>query len=117
MQKRRFPWILAAILVVAFFGGHLTGLILAVIGCGAVYGQSVRRHPRSRHTGFTGCGGTGEVRSRLFPWVFYKCPSPRCNGGRIIRFGARRFGPAHVRAEYQRVAAAKRNARENHAWR
>jgi hypothetical protein len=112
VSKTRFPWVLAGILIVAWAGWHAAGLILAVTGCAVVYGSSLRLHPRMRHGR---CKGTGEHRSRLFPWVFRKCG--RCSGGRIIRWGAGQWGSDHVQAERQRARQQLGAARREHRWR
>ena len=86
--------------------------ILAGAGCAIVYGSSLRLHPRTRHGR---CGGTGEHRSRLFPWVFRKCG--RCASGRIIRWGAGQWGSPAIQAERRRTRAALAAARKDHRWR
>jgi hypothetical protein len=112
VKKTSFPWVLIGILVVGFAVGHVLGLILAVLGMAVVYLSSVRLNPRVRHGR---CNGTGEHRSWLFPWVFRKCG--RCASGRIIRFGARQWGSAAVKAEAARTNAALKAAREGDRWR
>ena len=112
MSKARFPWILAGILIIAWAGWHALGLVLAGAGCAVVYLSSLRLHPRTRHGR---CSGTGEHRSPLFPWVFRKCG--RCSGGRIIRWGAGRWGSPAVQAERTRTRAALAAARKEHRWR
>ena len=112
MSRARFPWILAGILIVAWAGWHAAGLALAGAGCAIVYGSSLRLHPRTRHGR---CGGTGEHRSRLFPWVFRKCG--RCASGRIIRWGAGQWGSPPIQAERRRTRAALAAARRDHRWR
>ena len=115
MKKTAFPWAIAVILIVAWAGWHLVGLVLAGLGLGVVYLSSIRFHPRIRHTGWRGCGGSGEHRSALFPWTFRKCPG--CNGGRLIRLGAGHMGADHIKAEYERTKQARKQARDGHVWR
>lgn len=115
MQKRHAPWALIAILIFGWAAGHVFGLVLAVAGLGIVYVSSLRLHPRARHTGWRGCGGSGEHHSALFPWTHRRCGG--CDGGRKIRWGARRWGPQHIRGEHTDKAAARQAARENRSWR
>ena len=115
MRKTHFPWILAGILVVSFAAFGALGLTLAALGCGGAYLVSLRLHPRIRHTGFRGCGGTGEHRGAVFTWVFRRCPG--CQSGRLIRWGAGRWGAEHIQAEYERGRAARAAARSDHTWR
>ena len=114
VRKSRFPWILAGILVVAFAGWHLAGLVLASIGLGTAYFFSLRVHPRMRHGR---CKGTGEVRGAVFTWTHRKCPGKVCQGGRQIRWGAGRWGADHIRAERSRAVQSKTRAREENRWR
>lgn len=108
MSRSRFPWILAGILLFSLAAWGVTGLVLAALGSAAAYYASLRRHPRIRHRG---CKGTGEVRGSVFTWTFRKCP--RCAGGRLIRWGAGQWGPAHIRAENARARLARAKARQD----
>jgi hypothetical protein len=74
-----------------------------------------RIHPRVRHVGFRGCGGTGEHRGFFFPWRFRKCP--RCNSGRLIGWTAGHYGAGHIQGEYQRSRRARTAARGQNRWR
>jgi len=112
MRKNHAPWILIGVLLVAWAGWHALGLVLAVIGLSVVYVSSLRFHPRMRHRA---CGGSGEHHSWLFPWVHRKCGG--CQGGRIVRWGARRWGAGHIVDEHSQAKAARDAARENRAWR
>ena len=115
MRKKQFPLILIGILVLGIAVAGLLGLILAALGLGIAYAFSLRVHPRMRHTGFRGCDGTGEHRGAVFTWVHRRCG--RCQGGRIIRFGAGHWGAGHIQGEYTRAKAAKTAAKENDRWR
>lgn len=112
VQKSHFPFILIGILIVGFALGSLLGLILAAVILFVIYIASLRLHPRTRHRA---CGGTGEHHSALFPWTHRKCGG--CQGGRIVRWGARRWGAGHIVDEHSQAKAARDAARENRAWR
>jgi hypothetical protein len=107
-------WLLfaAVVLLAATAVGQVVGFILAAAALAALYGISLRTHPRTRHGG---CGGTGEVRSKLFPWAFHKCPD--CAGGRQIRHGARVFGSAVITQEHRTGMAARKQAKLQNRWR
>ena len=114
MRKGTFAVVIAVVLAVALFGNHAVGIVgLGILGAG--YWLSVIVHPRTRHTGFRSCNGTGEHRGFIFGWAHRKCP--RCDGGRMIRAGAGQFGTAPVRGEYVRRRAARRTARSGRTWR
>ena len=112
VQKRHFPWVLIGILVVGWAAGSILGLILAALGLSIAYGISLRVHPRMRHGR---CNGTGEHRGAVFTWVHRRCG--RCQGGRIIRFGAGHWGAGHIQGEYTRTKAAQAQARDSNRWR
>ena len=115
MEKGSFPWVIIAIGVVAYAAWGILGLILAALGMAALYGRSIRTHPRIRHTGWGSCKGTGEVRSRLFRWTFHKCP--KCQSGRLIRYGAGHWGTQPIQAEYKRGRRARKRAKDEKRWR
>ncbi len=115
MRKTQFPVILVLILVLGFIFGHITGLILAALGLFVSYLISLRLHPRIRHTGWGSCNGSGEVRGSVFTWTFRRCA--RCNGGRLVRWGAGLWGAEHVRNERRRLAEGRAAAREGNRWR
>jgi hypothetical protein len=102
------------ILVIAWAAGVKSGAV-ATIGVVVIYLLSLRLHPRVRHTGFRGCGGSGERHGRLFAWTFRKCG--RCESGRRIRFGAAHAGAGHIQAEAARTKAARAAAKDNGTWR
>jgi hypothetical protein len=112
VSKRRFPWILAGILILSYAAFSVTGLVLAGLGYVVAYGTSLRLHPRIRHGR---CKGTGEVRGSVFTWTFRKCP--RCTSGRLIRRGAGTWGAGHIRTEHRRLADGRAKARAEHRWR
>jgi len=97
------------------------GLLLAVFLLTVVYFVSLRIHPRIRHNGPLGigwhtCHGTGEKHSRIFPWIYHK--DERCAGtGRVVRWGARRWGSDSVQAEVIRQRQSRRTMKQNHTWR
>jgi hypothetical protein len=115
VRRSRFPWVIALILVLAWAGWHLAGLVLAGAGLGVIYLASLRVHPRIRHTGFRGCGGTGEHRGSVFTWTHRRCPG--CDGGRLVRWGAGHYGAPHIQAEYRRNRTARAKRRQEHRWR
>ena len=102
----------AAGLLLATAGAGIAGFLVAALVLGLPYLVWLRLFPRTRHGA---CGGSGEVRSRLYPWSFRKCRG--CSGGRQIRHGARAFGSETVRREHQRGVAARRTARNEGRWR
>jgi hypothetical protein len=112
MRKSQFPWILAIIEVVASFAGGIVGLVIANVILAVIYLLSLRVHPRIRHGR---CAGTGEHRGAVFTWTHRKCG--RCNGGRLIRWGAGRWGSEPIRNEYRKTAEARATARRNGTWR
>ena len=99
------------ILVICWAHGGESGIIATLI-VGAVYWLSLLLSPRDRHGR---CGGTGQLHGVLFRHAFRKCP--RCNSGRIIRFGAARWGLPHVRREAEATARARALARTEGRWR
>lgn len=111
MQRRHYPWILITIVLAAFASGILTGVLVSVILI-VIYLLSLRVHPRTRHGR---CNGTGEHRGVVFTWVHRKCPG--CYSGRIIRWGAGRWGSGHIKREYKIAGQARRAARTAHRWR
>jgi hypothetical protein len=115
VQKRRFPFILAVILIAGYAYASTVGLILAAVGLAVIYLLSLRVHPRINHTGWRGCGGTGRHRGSVFTWTFRKCPG--CDGGRLIRRGAGQWGAEHIRHEHARGKAARATAKSGGTWR
>ena len=111
MTRTQFPWAIAIIYILAVAAFHVVGFVVATIGIGISYFISLRLHPRMRHIGFRGCGGTGEVRGAIFTWTFRRCP--HCQSGRQIRWGAGHFGADHIQAERQRNVAARQAAKQN----
>lgn len=111
MTKRNLYGSAALILAVAWFHGAVSG-ILATIVAGGVYLASCRLNPRARHWR---CQGTGEFRGTLFRHAHRQCPG--CRRGRVIRWGARYWGPAHVRTEHVATRRAVAAAREGRRWR
>ena len=114
VSKRALYGTAAVILLLAWANDATSG-IRASLGIGVIYFASLRFSPRSRHTGFRGCGGTGEIHGWLFRHAHRRCP--RCQGGRIVRLGAGHFGADHIQREYVRGREARKAARDNHVWR
>jgi hypothetical protein len=115
VSKTQFPWVIIIVEILATAAFAVKGFVVATVIIGVSYFISLRLHPRMRHIGFRGCGGTGEVRGSVFTWTFHKCP--HCQGGRHIRWGAGRLGASHIQAEYKRNVAARQATKQNGAWR
>jgi hypothetical protein len=111
-KRSAFLWAAGAeILAIAAKG--LLGFAVVTLAIGVIYLVSVILHPRMRHGR---CNGTGEVRSRLFPWVFHRCPG--CAGsGRIIRYGAGLAGRDHARQERAQRRRTVQARRQTRSWR
>jgi hypothetical protein len=111
----------AVVLLIGWATHGAVGLVLAILAEAIVYFISLRLHPRIRHTGILGlgwftCRGTGESHSRFFPWIFHR--DSRCGGsGRIIRWGARRWGPDYVRRAEVLQVTQRASAKRLHSWR
>jgi hypothetical protein len=113
MSKRSAFWWAIGAEVLAIAARGLEGFLVVTLAIGAMYLVSVILHPRQRHGR---CNGSGEVHSRLFPWVFHRCPG--CAGsGRIIRFGAGMFGQAHAQREREDRARTVAARKRDRAWR
>ena len=115
---RKLTWLVVAALalILATAGAGLLGFVVALLILGVPYAVVCRFSPRSRHVGFRSCGGTGEARSRLYPWAYHRCAG--CNGtGRHIRAGARVFGPEYAKNEARRAKETRRTRSENKVWR
>ena len=101
--------------VIAWAAGHLVGVVLATLGIIIISLVTVRIHPRVRHVGWGTCNGTGEHRGAIFGWRHRRCA--RCNGGRLIGWGAGNFGSEHIQSEYVRSRQARAAARDGNRWR
>ena len=113
MSKR--SWIiLAAIVFVLFAASHglVAGILATLVVPGIPYLLWCTLSPRTRHGR---CNGTGEIRSRLFPWAHRHCRT--CANGRVIRLGTRIVGPGYAKREHAAMAAARRSARQQGTWR
>lgn len=116
MTKFKTFLLAAGILLFAYAGWHVEGIALAIVGEATVYLISLRTHPRTRHTGWFSCGGSGEVRSKWwFPWAFHRCS--RCQSGRIVRWGAGHWGSPASQLEWERGRMARRAAKDQNRWR
>lgn len=114
MSKNAVYVTAAVILLLAWAGGVVSGL-LVTLGIGIVYLASLRFHPRTRHTGFGGCKGTGEHHSWFFGWTHRRCG--RCESGRLVRWGAGHFGSETIQGEYTRNKETRATRREQGTWR
>ncbi len=112
MRKAQFPFILAGILIFGLAAGGALGLTIAAAGLAIAYLVSLRLHPRVSHRK---CNGTGRHHGAIFTWTTRKCG--RCDGGRIVRFGARYWGPDHIRSEHATGKQAREAARDQGSWR
>ena len=115
MTKGQFTLVTGLILLVAWARWHAAGLILGGLGVFAAYYISLRVHPRTRHTGWRGCGGTGEHKGVVFGWGHRKCPG--CQSGRLVRRGAGQWGAPRVQQEYRKGKAARKKAKQENRWR
>jgi hypothetical protein len=115
MSKGQFAAVAVIALAVAWGAWHVLGLILAALILFGAYWVSLIIHPRTRHTGWRSCNGTGEHRGAIFGWTHRRCA--RCDGGRMVRWGAGQFGSERARSEYATRREARRTARNNRAWR
>jgi hypothetical protein len=101
--------------------GRWAGLLLGLTFLTVAYFASLRIHPRIRHNGPLGigwftCRGTGEKHSHLFPWIWHR--DKYCRGsGRVVRWGARRWGSQSVKAEAVAAKQGRRTAKQNRTWR
>jgi hypothetical protein len=115
---KKTSWLLLAgiVILLATAGGGFEGFLIAAALLGVPYLVVCALAPRTRHTGWGGCGGSGEARSKLYPWAFHRCK--RCGGsGRQVRMGARMVGPEHVKAEHRRQQAGRKARNEQGTWR
>ena len=114
----KLAWVIVTA-VALLLGAVVHNVPVLLIGAGIVgiYLIICRLAPRTRHvTWWGGCNGTGEARSRLFPWSYHRCQG--CNGtGRHIRFGARLVGPPHAKAAHQAARATRAQRRATNSWR
>jgi hypothetical protein len=113
LTRQNIPVALIVILVFGYALGQVPGLIIAAVALGVVYVVSLRRHPRILHRT---CSGTGRTHDWLFTWVYRRCRG--CGGsGRMIRYGAARWGQTHIRQEASTLATARKTARQARTWR
>jgi hypothetical protein len=87
------PHALAGKILVTF----ATSTIMAVF-----YLVTLRTHPRMAHSR---CNGRGRHSHPVFGWLFKMCT---CNGGRVVRWGARRWGTPAIRQEAAKDAETAR---------
>jgi hypothetical protein len=105
--------VIIIVLAASFALGSALGLVLAGAGLIAVYLVNVRLHPRILHPK---CGGSGRTHDWLFPWVYHRCKG--CGGsGRMIRYGAARWGMPHIRQEADQVTKSRAASRSGGTWR
>ena len=109
-NRRSFPVITIGLLIVAIVGQSLAlAAVWGIVMLGYVISLVI--HPRIR---CLHCSGTGELRGRLYPWAFRRCP--RCAGGRTIRRGATVIGLPHVKAQAQAQRTARENTKTRQRW-
>jgi hypothetical protein len=113
VRRQHVPVAIIAVLALGFGFAGPVGLFLSGTGLLGAYLVSVRLHPRFLHPR---CGGSGRTHDWLFPWVYHRCQG--CGGnGRMIRYGAARWGMPHIRQEADQVARARAAARSGGSWR
>ena len=108
--RRTFPLIFWGLWAAAIIGGSGALVLIAAL-LTAGYGVSLVIHPRAR---CLRCDGTGEVRGSIYGWTHRRCP--HCQGGRIIRLGARVFGLGHVRGQARQNRAHAAATRRHERW-
>lgn len=112
LNRQRAPIALVVILVLSYVLGHIVGLVLAIVVLVAGYFASVRLNPRIPHGA---CGGTGRRAGWIYTWTHHRCRG--CGGnGRVLRWGAERFGHPSARAQAARQAQNRRS-RQPWTWR
>jgi hypothetical protein len=105
--------VVGIILLIAWAGAHIVGLVIAGVGLFGLHVISVRLNPRVRHRP---CGGSGRRPGRLISWAHHR--DVDCLGsGRVLRPNARVFGMPAIRAEAAAQRQARTSARANRAWR
>jgi hypothetical protein len=112
MNKGTWLIVTALALLIGTAGAGVVGFLIAALIIAVPYLVFLRLFPRTRHGG---CNGTGEVKSRLYPWAFHKCRG--CSGGRQVRHGARVFGSDPVRREHRTAVTARATAQSEKRWR
>jgi hypothetical protein len=109
-SRRAFPvWFFGGLAVALI--GHSMALFVLWLILAAGYVISLVIHPRAR---CLHCDGTGELRGRVYRWTFRRCP--RCQGGRIVRHGARWFGLPHVRRQIGQNQQVRDNTTIPQRW-
>ena len=109
----RFLILVVVTLLLSFVFLHAVGVILAIVFLAVVYWASLRFSPRAPHQA---CGGTGRSHGWVFNSAHHKCAG--CGGsGRVIRYGATRWGHPAIRDEAIRMANARAEAKRRSAWR
>lgn len=109
----RIPIVLILMLVLGFFAGGIAGLIVAAVFLAVGYWVSLRLNPRTRHRS---CKGVGRSSGWIYTWTHHRCAG--CGGsGRVIRYGASRWGHPAVRDEAARAAIARSEAKRQRMWR
>ena len=114
MSRGTATVIVIVVSMIAVFGNHLLGALGLLILAGA-YLLSLRINPRTRHTGWRSCNGTGEYKGAVFGWAHRNCP--RCDRGRLVRWGARYAGSERIRREHVVRRQTRRVARQERTWR
>jgi hypothetical protein len=115
VKKGTWTAVIAVAELIGFGKWGIAGLIIAIPFWAIPYLISCAFNPRARHTGWRGCGGTGEVRSALFPWSHHRCNG--CQSGRTIRVGARFVGPDYAKKEWQSGKKTRERRKQARRWR
>ena len=109
-SRRLFPVWFFGLLAAALIGRSMALFALWLILAGG-YVVSLVLHPRAR---CTHCGGTGELKGRIWGWAFRRCP--QCQGGRIVRRGAAALGLPHVQQQARQQRAVRRGTSIWQRW-
>ena len=109
----RIPVLLAAIVILSFAVLGAAGLIVAALVLAVGYWVSLRLNPRTTHRS---CKGSGRSYGWGYSWAYHRCAG--CGGsGRVVRYGAARWGQQTVRDEAARQASAATEAKRQRVWR
>ena len=109
-SRRTFPFIFWGLWAATVIGR--SGALFLIAGLVTVsYIVSLVVHPRAR---CLRCDGTGELKGSVYGWAHRRCPD--CQGGRIIRWGARRLGLGHVRGQARQNRAHAAATRRHERW-
>jgi hypothetical protein len=109
----RIPVVLILIVFLGFIFAGIGGLIVAAVILAVGYWGSLRLNPRIAHRS---CKGTGRPSGWVYTRTHHRCLG--CAGsGRVIRYGASRWGHQSIRDEAARRATAVADAKRQRVWR